>query len=118
MCMNQISEGICLTRQIILLYLNHQENIHVILSSTQRLETSPETGAGKTRRRLAGTSSESEEPWGSEELASSQHRLSSHEDKPRFRKVTVFMVCRAKYRHLVNCLLLLEKHLTICVVRS
>jgi len=60
------------------------------------METSPEAGVGKTRRRLAGTSSESEEPWGSEELASSQHRLSSHEDKPRFRKVTVLMVWSAE----------------------
>ena len=54
-------------------------------------QTSPEGGAGKTRRRLGG-SPERCEPWGTEEFASSQQRLSSHADKPRFRKVTVLTV--------------------------
>ena len=57
------------------------------------METSPEHGVGKTRRRLAG-SPDRHEPWGTEELASSQQRLSSHADKPRFRNVTVSMVWR------------------------
>ena len=64
------------------------------------METSPEHGVGKTRRRLGGRP-DRYEPWGTEELASSQQRLSSHADKPRFRKVTVSMVWRRERKYVI-----------------